>query len=82
MGAAPGIAGSQVPEVEGVFLCRDEFEANLFIRMNNTGGPIDVWLVDGIESSALVDNGGGYGYLPRKIPTACLTLQHGGTAGL
>ena len=28
MGAAPGIAGSLTPEEEGVFLCRDEFEAD------------------------------------------------------
>ncbi len=37
MGAAPGIAGSLVPEKEGVFLCRDEFEADFFVRINNTG---------------------------------------------
>ncbi len=32
MGAAPGIAGSPVPEDDGVFLCRDEFEAGFSCR--------------------------------------------------
>ena len=30
MGAARGIAGSMTPEENGVFLCRDEFEARFF----------------------------------------------------
>jgi hypothetical protein len=36
-----------VPEEEGVFLCRDEFEAGFFVQINNTGGPVDVWAVTG-----------------------------------
>jgi hypothetical protein len=39
MGAAPGIAGSGRPEVEGCFLCVDVLEDEWFIKMNNTGGP-------------------------------------------
>ena len=38
MGAARGIAGSTTPEENGVFLCRDEFEARFFTDLNNTGG--------------------------------------------
>jgi hypothetical protein len=38
MGAARGIAGSMAPEENGVFLCRDEFEARFFTDLNNTGG--------------------------------------------
>jgi hypothetical protein len=49
MGAAPGIAGSPVPEEDGVFLCRDEFEAGSFVQMNNTGGPVDLWAVADID---------------------------------
>jgi hypothetical protein len=43
MGAAPGIAGSSAPEEQGVFLCLNEFDVDFFVRMNNTGGPVDVW---------------------------------------
>ncbi len=75
MGAAPGIAGSPTPEVAGVFLCRDEFEVGWFARMNNTGGPVDVWEVDGVDPDSLVDNGSGYGYLAAKIPASQLTLR-------
>ena len=59
MGAAPGIAGSPVPEEDGVFLCRDEFEAGFFVRMNNTGGPVDVWAVTGVDEQRLVTTGSG-----------------------
>ena len=54
MGAARGIAGSMTPEENGVFLCRDEFEARFFIDLNNTGGPVDVWVVTGVEEGGLV----------------------------
>jgi len=74
MGAAPGIAGSTAPEQEGVFLCRDEFEAGFFVRINNTGGPVDVWVVTGIEADELLDGGSGFGYFPSSIPPADVTL--------
>jgi hypothetical protein len=74
MGASPGIAGSSRPEVDGVFLCRDEAEWRYFVRLNNTGGPVDVWSVTGVEASTLVDNGNGYGYLPFAIPPGQLAL--------
>lgn len=41
MSAAPGIAGSRRPEVEGIFVCRDEEEAEFFLQINNTGGPVE-----------------------------------------
>jgi len=74
MGAAPGIAGSMSPEEEGIFLCRDEFEARFFIDMNNTGGPVDVWAVTGIEESELVTGGSGFCYFPAPILAAQVTL--------
>ncbi len=52
MAAAPGIAGSREAEEEGVFLCRDESEVSFFARINNTGGPVHVWAVDEIVTSA------------------------------
>jgi hypothetical protein len=74
MGIACGIAGSPVPETEGVFLCRDEFEADWFVRINNTGGPVDVWMIEGIDRESLIDNGSGYAYVRHKIPAPNLTL--------
>jgi len=73
MGAAPGIAGATRPEEEGVFLC-EEFTADFFVRMNNTGGPVDVWAVDGIDVELLLTTGTGYQYLPARIPADQLAL--------
>lgn len=74
MGAAPGIAGSSAPEVDGVFLCADEFEAGFFVRMNNTGGPVDVWAVTGIDERDLAESGSGFRYYPAKIPPGQVAL--------
>lgn len=74
MGAALGIAGSTAPEAEGVFLCRDEFEVGFFTAMNNTGGPVDVWLVTGIEEDELTISDTGFSYFPARIPRAQVAL--------
>ncbi|ABW11620.1 hypothetical protein Franean1_2184 [Parafrankia sp. EAN1pec] len=74
MGHARGIAGSRGPEVDGVFLCRDEWEANWFIDLNNTGGPVDVWTVADVTLSDLDESPHGYLFLPRRIPASQLTL--------
>jgi hypothetical protein len=74
MGAAPGIAGSLVPEEEGVFLCRDDSEASFFVRINNTGGPIDVWAVAGIGGDELITTESGFGYFPARIPRGQVSL--------
>lgn len=74
MGAARGIAGSLSPEVAGVFLCTDASEVDFFVRMNNTGGPVDVWAVEGIDGASLVTFDTGYSYLPEKIEATRLTL--------
>jgi|SRR5450631_3785561 hypothetical protein len=74
MGAASGIAGSPVPEEDGVFLCRDEFEAGFFVRMNNTGGPVDVWAVAGIDEERLVTTESGFRYFPARIPRGQISL--------
>lgn len=62
------------PEAEGVFLCRDESEASFFVRMNNTGGPVDVWAVRGVDVDELVDGGSGFVYWPAGIPPGQVTL--------
>jgi hypothetical protein len=74
MGAARGIAGSSKPEVDGCFLSDSEWEMHWFIGMNNTGGPVDVWAVDGIDPDQLLDNGSGYFYYPARIPRASISL--------
>ena len=74
MGAARGIAGSHAPEVAGCFLVDDEYDVDWFVRLNNTGGPVDVWAVDGIEPADLVETSNGYRYLPRTVPPGSLTL--------
>jgi hypothetical protein len=74
MGTARGIAGSTTPEEEGVFLCRGEFEARFFTGMNNTGGPVDVWAVTGIEEDELIVGGAGFCYFPAPIPPARIRL--------
>jgi hypothetical protein len=74
MGPARGIAGSMTPEENGVFLCRDEFEARFFIDLNSTGGPVDVWVVTGVEESGLVTGGSGFCYFPAPISPAQVTL--------
>jgi len=74
MGAAPGIAGSSLPEEDGVFLCRDEFEAGFFVQMNNTGGPVEVWAVADIGEEQLITSGSGFCYFPARIPRSQVTL--------
>jgi hypothetical protein len=74
MGVALGIAGSVDPEQPGVFLCDDEYEVDWFVRMNNTGGPIDVWAVDGIADDALIESQEGHRYFPGPIPIDLLEL--------
>lgn len=74
MGAAPGIAGSREPEIDGVFVCASEFDAGFFIRMNNTGGPVDLWIIDGIDEEQLLTTGSRFSYYPGPITAGSLTL--------
>jgi hypothetical protein len=54
----------------GVYLCRDDFEASFFVRMNNTGGPVDVWAVTGVGEDELVEGDSGFCYFPFRVPPA------------
>jgi hypothetical protein len=74
MGAARGIAGSRSPEAEGAFVCRGQDEVQFFLRINNTGGPVDLWSVDGVDEELLTDNGNGFVYLPGRVPAALVRL--------
>ena len=74
MADVPGIAGSEWPEEEGSFVCINEFEVSFFVRVNNTGGPVDVWAVEGVEEEELVTPPNGFQYVPRRIPPTRLSL--------
>lgn len=73
MGAARGIAGSREPEQDGCFVTQDEWTADWFVRMNGTGGPVDVWEVD-VDEAELVDDPGGFLYVPGTVEPARLRL--------
>jgi hypothetical protein len=75
MGAARGIAGSVRPEQDGCFVCLSEWEMEWFVDMNNTGGPVDVWEVEGVNESELVESPEGHSFVPRRIPADCLRLH-------
>ncbi|MFE5702370.1 hypothetical protein [Rhodococcus koreensis] len=74
MGAARGIAGSYRPEQQGCFLAAGERECDWFVRMNNTGGAVDVWEVHGIDDADLVQSPEGYFYFPGVIAASELLL--------
>ena len=75
MGAARGIAGSSAPEHAGCLLCLNEFEMESFVKtINTTGGPVDVWAVDGVDEKDLVESPEGHSYLPRPIAAHLRTL--------
>ncbi|GGN44670.1 hypothetical protein FHR83_004551 [Actinoplanes campanulatus] len=73
MGAARGIAGSRGPEVDEIFLA-DEHTAGFFIRINNIGGPVDVWAADGIDPASLVISPEGFEYLLGTVSPDRITL--------
>ena len=77
MGDARGIAGSDEAEESGCFLCRDEAEAEWFARFTAPGTPLDIWAVDGVDESELIETDDGFVYLPRPIPPRQLTLVRG-----
>jgi hypothetical protein len=81
MGAARGVAGSTRPEAAGIFLSSDQWDVEYFVRMNNTGGPVDVWQIDGVGPEQMVDYGNGYLYLPGVIPADQLMLVQRDLAG-
>jgi hypothetical protein len=79
MGAAPGIAGSRKPEVEGCFVCMDGFEVRWFVEtINNTGGPVDVWEVEGLTVTDLVESPNGHYWYPGTVPPGRTRLHRAG----
>jgi hypothetical protein len=74
MSEASGIAGSAEPEQHGCFLCRGDGDVEFFVGMNNTGGPVDVWAVAGVDEELLVQSPEGFDFMPAPIPPGRLTL--------
>jgi len=74
MGGAPGIAGSPSPEQDGCFLCLSEFDVEWFVDLNNTGGTVDVWAIDGVDEDELIESPEGHYYVARVIPATRLVL--------
>jgi hypothetical protein len=75
MAAAPGIAGSERPEINGCHLCGSFDEAGWFAEVvNNTIGPVDVWEVDahGLKLTHMPE---GWSYCPGAIPLSRLRLR-------
>ena len=70
MGAARGIAGSPVPEVEGVFLCRDLDEVQWFSAFGDDA--VDVWAVE-VDEVDLVTAPEGYFYVPGVVARSAIT---------
>jgi hypothetical protein len=55
-------------------LCRDEWEVDWFVRMNNTGGPVDVWAVDRVDEAELMESPEGHHYSRRRFRlSGCLS---------
>lgn len=78
------IADSTVPEVPGVFLCRDEGQPRSFADMNNTGGPVDVWMVTGVAEDELITLPERFCYRPgthSRPPPSCLPTPRTGDPG-
>jgi hypothetical protein len=71
MGTAPGIAGSQEPELPAVFLCESREEIDFFTSMSRL--PADVWAVrvDGLWVESGPD---GWIILPEPVPPERLRL--------
>jgi hypothetical protein len=74
MGSAPGIAGSRTPEVEGCFVAQDEYEVEFF-RGFDTNDLVDVWLVEGIHWTQLIESPESFWYYPDTIPRAMISLH-------
>ena len=72
MGAARGIAGSEKPEKPGVFVTTSRFDAGFFVRMNNTGGPVDLWAIDDVDTP--LNTFDGFFWVPATIGREHLTL--------
>jgi hypothetical protein len=74
MGAAPGIANSREPELNGCFLCRGSDEVEWFAGfIGGAHGTLDVWAVD-VSGLAIEESADGYAYCRGAIARERLKL--------
>ena len=62
------------PAAPGGCFLADEWTADFFVQLNNTGGPVDVWAVEGVDEVLLLISPEGYQYLPEAISAERLSL--------
>jgi hypothetical protein len=74
MGPASGIAGSRTPEVDGCFLAQDEYDVEFYLGFD-TNDLVDVWLVEGIHWTELIESQESFWYYPDKVPRSMISLQ-------
>ena len=74
MGEARGIAGSDVPEQEGIFLCDSEDEAEFFLMFNSGDGLLDLWAVEGVQQDELIESSEHFYFVVRSIPASQVSL--------
>lgn len=74
MREARGIAGSDIAEQEGIFLCDSESEAEFFLRFDNGDGPFDLWAVEGVDQAELLESPEHFYFIARPIPPSQVSL--------
>jgi hypothetical protein len=72
MGAAPAIDGMREPQAEGCFLAPDR-HVNFFVGFR-ANPLVDVWLVEGIHWTQLVEGLEGFWYYPDRVPRSMMSL--------
>lgn len=78
MGAAPGIAGSPVPESPAVYVCRGKSEVEFFLHIGAERDPLDVWEIAGVDEAEIRESDTGFAYLAATVSPDRLTLHEAG----
>jgi hypothetical protein len=74
MGRAPGVAGNRTPVIEGCFLAQDEADVEFFLGFD-ANELVDVWAIEGIHWTELVEPPEGFWYYPGRIPRSMISLH-------
>jgi hypothetical protein len=60
-------------------VCIDEFEVQWFAEtINNTGGPVDIWEIEGLTFADLTESPSGHYWYPGTASSAQLRLSDAG----
>ena len=74
MRAARGLAGSELAEQQGCFLCRGESEVEFFLHFTGPETALDVWAVEGVDDETPIESPEGFLYLPAQVAPDRLRL--------